>query len=57
MISFLIEPSSNVQITRTGIKSQTSSILAHSRPLALGLPAHKGLIGLGKCCPDDSDSL
>ena len=55
--SFLIRSSSNLQITRTGIKSQTGSILAQFQLLAWELPTLEGLIDLGKCCLDDRDFI
>ena len=50
-ISFLIGSSSNLQITRTCIKSWTRSILAQFRLLAF-----EGPIDLGKC-PHNSDFI
>ena len=44
-----------LQITRTGIKSQTNSMLAQLRLLAWEFPTLEGLMNLGKGWPDDSD--
>ena len=55
--SFFIGSSSNLQITKIGIKSRTSLILALFRLLALELPALESLIDLGKCCQDNSDFI
>ena len=47
--SFFIKSVSNLQVMRTGIKSGTSSVLAHFPLLARELSALEGPIDFGKC--------
>ena len=55
--SCFIELSSNLQITRTSIKSRTILILVQFHILASKLPALKGLKDLRKYCPEDSNFI
>ena len=56
-LQFLIGSSLNVQITRAGMESQTSSIVAQFLLFAWEIPALEGLIDFGKCCPDHHENI